>query len=108
MSDVVTVKLAGISYSDTDRQRVHRAFTEALDRLSGRTQPLNGWEGEHMLKALSAMATGAYTIAEGSIQAALARTPRGLEQPDANAPVTVEGLREGFLATVALAGDYND
>ena len=51
------------------------------------------------------LATGAYTIAEGSIHAALARTPRGLDQPDADEPVTVEGLREGFLATVATVGN---
>jgi hypothetical protein len=101
MTDVVnTARPAGISYTDGDRQRVYRAFSDALDRLAVKSQPLNGWEGGQMLRALAALATGAYSIAEGSIHAALTRTPRGLDSPSQDEPVTVEGLRVGFLATV--------
>lgn len=107
MSDANTAKPAGISYTDGDRQRVHRAFSDALDRLAGKSQPLNGWEGGQMLRALAAMATGAYSIAEGSIHAALTRSPRGLEAPSEDEPVTVEGLRVGFLTAVADARHHH-
>lgn len=79
-------------YSNNQKQRVYEAFASALNRIAALNREPDEHEGAALLSALSAMATGAYSIAERQINEVIYKRLRQRQQVMPGT-ATVDGLR---------------